>query len=414
MVKLYYFAAVVGTILGIPAYMRLARKYDLVDEPEWGKIHSTPTSTMGGLAFLFVSVAVGLFFTDFFATNPGFLLGLLLVALLGILDDLDKLPRYRQIKPVWTLVAVGLVIGLDRLNIPYLFSPLSGNIVDLAWGGPLLVLFFVFCKTNSFNFIDGIDGLAAGIGVIVLSFIGGLSFATGQPMLGSISLIFLGSVLGFLLYNYPPASIFMGDVGSLSLGFIIGVLAIKMTFPLTETGLISLMTPVYILGLTTIDTVQVVIKRAINGENIFRADTKHLHHQLLRAGLSEERTTQTLYGIAISLGLLGVGIARFSLVLQFWLFVGLFFFISGVMHWLGNVKEVNLSYNSSEDKTLLGKILLELGAVTEPELQRAVELKDNGERDKPLGEILKEEGAVSEEELRQAILIQSRLQVDER
>ena len=414
MVELYFFVTLVGTILCIPVYMRIADKFGLIDKPEWGKIHSKSTSTMGGLAFLFTAVTIGLVFTDFFSRNPGFLIGLGLIALLGTLDDLRKLPTYRKLKPLWTVLAVGIVVGLDGLNIPYLFSPLSGEVVSLAWGGPLLVLFLVFCKTNSVNFIDGIDGLAAGTTAIVLSFIAGISFATGQIELANISLIFLGSILGFLIFNYPPASIFMGDVGSLSLGFIIGVFAIMMTFPLSESGLISLMTPVYILGLTTIDTVQVVIARLINRENIFRADTKHLHHKLMRAGLSEKETTLTMYGITLFLGGLGLALASTSLVLQFWLFVGIFFAISGGLHWMALSERKYLSVFSEKDKKPLGNILLEIEAIERKELQRALSLKNNGGSDKPIGKILKEEGAIGEDELREALLIQSRMQVDER
>ena len=414
MVKICFLATLGGTIIGIPAYMKLARRFDLVDEPEWGKIHTTPTSTMGGLTFLLVSVVVSLAFTDFFIKNPGFLIGLLLVAALGFLDDLGKLPRYRKIKPLWTLLAVGMVMALDGLNIPYLFSPLSGDIVPLAWGGPILVLFLVFCKINSVNFIDGIDGLAAGLGVIGLSFIGGLSFATGQWSLGAISMIFLGSVLGFLFYNFPRASIFMGDVGSLSLGFVLAVLAIRMTYPMSETGMISLMTPVYVLGLTTIDTIQVVMVRVVNRENIFRADTKHLHHKLMRAGLSERETTLTLYGLALFLAGLGVGIAGTSLLVQFWLFVGLFFAISGTIHWLGRIDNIVPEEISLDKKEPLGQILLKIGALEKRQLEKALKLKEDGEKDKMIGELLKEQGAITEEDLHRALLIQSRLQVDER
>ncbi|NLC10635.1 MAG: undecaprenyl/decaprenyl-phosphate alpha-N-acetylglucosaminyl 1-phosphate transferase [Firmicutes bacterium] len=274
-----------------PFALRLACRIGALDKPGGRKIHKEPKPLLGGLAvFLafWLSVAIFLPFLGGGRELLGLFFGTTIILVLGIVDDLKRLSY--KIKFAGQALAV-LVVLLFNIRIQFLNLPFQGTIFLGAFVIPLTVLWLVGV-TNAVNLIDGVDGLASGVAAINAVVIAYLTWGE-IPLVTFMALALAGAVLGFLPYNFSPAKIFLGDAGSLFLGFTLAVLAIMgLTKQVTFT---TLLVPVLVLGLPIADTLFAILRRLKNKKPVFQADRGHLHHKLLDWGLSTRQTVLLLY-----------------------------------------------------------------------------------------------------------------------
>ncbi|MEG6512223.1 MraY family glycosyltransferase [Desulforamulus ruminis] len=283
-----------------PLVRKLAFKIGAIDQPDCRKVHCKTMPRLGGLAvFLAFSVAVLL-------TQPldsrlvGLLTGGLLIVLLGILDDTRGLPA--KVKLAGQIAAAAAVIPFG-IQVEFITNPVDGHMLHLGiWGIPVTI-FWIISVTNAVNLIDGLDGLAGGT-----AFIAALTMAaiTWQQQDGTgmevtlLALVLAASILGFLRYNFFPAKIFLGDTGSMFLGYALGTLAV-MGVAKTATA-ISVIVPMVILGIPLLDVLFAILRRYQSQRPIFQPDKEHLHHRLMALGLSHRQTVLAIYAVNLILG----------------------------------------------------------------------------------------------------------------
>lgn len=286
--------------LSTPLIKKLAFKIGAVDKPNQRKVHNHLMARLGGLA-IYLSFTTMVLLTQEWTTEiMGLLLGGSIIVALGVFDDiLDISPR---VKLLGQILAAGVLVAFN-IDVDFITHPLGG-IIPLNYFSIPITIFWVVGITNAVNLIDGLDGLAAGvagIAALILAFVG---YLNDQSLMVILALMLAASILGFLPHNFHPAKIFMGDSGSMFLGFNLSALAI-MGLAKSVT-LISVFVPILILGIPIFDTLFAIIRRFINDKPIFKADKEHLHHCLLNMGLSHTQTVLAIYAINIFLG--GIGI----------------------------------------------------------------------------------------------------------
>ena len=281
--------------LGTPVARRIAWSLGLVDEPAGHKKHAEPIALLGGLA-LYGAVIAGLVAFSHrreLIELGGILAGATWISLWGLWDDRSGL------RPSFKLLAQIAAAALLAA---------SGVAVQLALPGPLnfaLTVFWIVGITNAFNLLDNMDGLAGGLAAIASAFFLLLAVLNGQILVGALAAAVLGSCLGFLLHNFNPARIFMGDSGSLFLGFVLAAVGIKLRFPEAR-ELVTWMVPVLILALPILDTTLVVVSRLKRGLNpLTNPGRDHLSHRLRLAGMSTREAVLTLYIGGFATGLVG-------------------------------------------------------------------------------------------------------------
>lgn len=282
--------------------------YKIIDEPNCPKkIHRAPTPLLGGVT-IFLSLAIVLLFilfkTDYLTSGEiggreyaGFLLGGLVLMIGGFLDDKFSLPpKFSIIAPI---LAAGLAVAFG-IQVEKLTNPFGGIIYLTAWQSDLFVFVWLITVIYTTKFLDGLDGLATGVGSIgtIMIMLLSLTVAYYQPDVALLSVVALGALVGFLFLNFHPASIFLGEGGSTFVGFLIGVLAV------ISGG--KLATALLVIGIPLADVVFVIVRRWRRGgfKNIFHGDREHLHHKLLEVGLSERGVVFFYYALAGGFGVL--------------------------------------------------------------------------------------------------------------
>lgn len=256
---------------------------------------------LGGLA-IYLSFLIGFLIlrpTDDSAAPMIILIGSLIIIVTGVLDDLFEISA--KVKLLGQILAA-LVVVLGGIQLEFINLPFGGVLEFGYFSIPLTILWIVGI-TNAINLIDGLDGLAAGVSSIAILTISGMAFLMGDVFVMSVGLILLGSILGFLKYNFHPAKIFMGDTGALFLGYMIAVLSLLGFKNIT---MFSLIVPVIILGVPISDTFFAIIRRFVNKQPLSAPDKSHLHHCLLRLGYSHKQTVLMIYGIAAMFSLAAV------------------------------------------------------------------------------------------------------------
>ena len=286
------FTTFIFSLILVPIVKRIAQHIGAIDYPNERKVHTKPTPRLGGLA-IFLSFLLGyIFFGEITVQMISILISGFILILVGICDDIK--PLKAKYKFIVQLIAALIVVFYGNIYIP-MFSAFGSNINFGIYGYPLAVLFIV-AIINAINLIDGLDGLAAGTCSIFYLTTAILSFylvrLNGLDVI--LCLLMLGSTLGFLIYNFCPASIFMGDTGSMFLGFMIAVIGLLGYKGTTVT---SLIVPIIILFLPILDTIFAIIRRIIKGESIGKADKAHIHHQLLKLNKSVKKTVLIMYSI---------------------------------------------------------------------------------------------------------------------
>jgi len=232
-------------------------------------------------------------------TGPlmGLFAGAGMIFLLGIADDLKPLPA--KLKLVIQIAAAAVAVYLG-VRVEVLSNPMGGVILLAPWISYGLTVFWLVGITNTINLIDGLDGLAGGVSLIAASTCALIAFQTRQPALALLSIALVGATIGFLRYNWNPAKIFMGDSGSLFLGFTLGAIAVVGLLKVVATA--ALLVPILILGVPIFDTTFAIIRRAAQRRPIFSPDRGHLHHRLLGMGFSQRRAVLVIYGICLLFG----------------------------------------------------------------------------------------------------------------
>jgi UDP-GlcNAc:undecaprenyl-phosphate GlcNAc-1-phosphate transferase len=293
---LLIFASALLLVIGTtPILRRTASRLGIVDQPDARKLHPMPVPLLGGIAiYIGFIVALCLFSEEWVISQAiSILVGATIVSFLGIWDDRWGLRPV--LKLLGQVIAAGILIisGVQVLFLPY---PALNVAVTLLW---------VVGITNALNLLDNMDGLSGGVGAVAAAFFLLLAAMNGQYLVASLAAALMGACIGFLYYNFNPATIFMGDAGSMFLGFMLAVVGIKLRFP-GRSSFVTWMIPVIVLGLPIFDTTLVVISRLRRGINPLTHPGKdHLSHRLVFMGLSQRQAVMLLYLICCALGLVG-------------------------------------------------------------------------------------------------------------
>ena len=288
---LIIFSMIVSLIL-TPIIIKISQKMDIVDKPNYRKVHTKPISVLGGTVILF-SFLLGIWLGHPIETEvKPLVIGSVLIYLVGLIDDIYDLKPI--IKLIGQIVAA-LVVVYYGVTIDFISLPIGPTIHFGILGVPITVIWIV-AITNAINLIDGLDGLASGVSAIALATIGFIAILQANIFIIMICSVLIGALLGFLCFNFHPAKIFLGDSGALLIGFIVGFLSLlgfkNITF-------VSLFFPIVILAVPFIDTLFAMIRRVKKGQHIMQADKSHLHHKLLELGYSHRQTVVLIYSIAI-------------------------------------------------------------------------------------------------------------------
>ena len=281
-------AAAVAAAL-TPATARFARAIGAVDRPRERGLSARTTPLLGGLAILAGVLTASLLFLKVDQQLRAILAGAALITLVGALDDRFDLPAGLKLLGQIAAAAIPVAAGVD---VDHATIPFVGAVDFGDFGGPLTVIGLV-AVMNVVNFSDGIDGLAAGVCAIAGATFAIIAFDLGRDSAGVLAAIAAGAALGFLFWNFHPASVFMGDTGALLLGLLLGCVAIQGS--LKTNAILALIFPLLVLTVPFLDTTFVVLKRMKYRRPVYSADRWHLHHRLSNIGFSQRRTVLYLY-----------------------------------------------------------------------------------------------------------------------
>ena len=292
--------ACVLTLAGMPLVRNVATRTGMVVEPSPVRYHSRPTPLLGGLA-IYLGVIAALWLMVDRALAPqlaGILGGASLVALTGIVDD------RRPISPVHKILIetlAGLLLIAGGIHVEILAGP-ALPFLGTSLGNVLLTLLWILAITNAANLLDHMDGILGGVAAIASATFMLLAIGSGQEIVAPLAGALLGATLGFLRYNFNPASIFMGDGGSLFLGFVLAALGIKIKFPGTP-ALETWMLPIIVLAVPLFDTSMVILSRLRRGVNPLTTGGKdHLAHRLVALGATDREAALNVWILAFAAG----------------------------------------------------------------------------------------------------------------
>jgi UDP-GlcNAc:undecaprenyl-phosphate GlcNAc-1-phosphate transferase len=292
-----------------PITMKLAKKWGAIAHPGGRHVHNRPIPRLGGLA-IYAAFWIAALVTQVWNESIwGLFIGSTMILAVGIWDDIREIrPLYKlywQIAAAAVLLAFGF--SMNSISLP-LMGTINFNDYGLSALGLILMLFWVVGLVNTVNVSDGLDGLAAGICFIVaLLLFWSANRIVDQPAAHSAANLMLalaGALLGFLFFNFPPARVFMGDSGSMFLGYIIGGISIMGL--LKTATILGLVFPLLVLGMPVTDLTFAIIRRKLRGQSIAKADRGHLHHRLLDAGFTQRQAVLLMYGISACFGLSAV------------------------------------------------------------------------------------------------------------
>ena len=299
------------TFATTPLVRRFAFKIGAIDIPKDNRrMHKKPTPRIGGLAIIFGFTVATLCFAQPSRQLYGTLAGAAIIAVMGVIDDCKNLPA--KLKFVIQIIAALVVVFAGDIKIDVFTNPnfLSDNPywVLPEWLSVTLTVIWIVFITNAVNFIDGLDGLAAGVSAIMSISLVFISIRVGEYPIAILGIALMGSCYGFLPFNFNPAKIFMGDTGSTFLGFMLATLSIQGVFK--SYAVISFAVPLLILGLPLFDALFAMIRRILRGQSPMTADRGHLHHRLVDMGFSQKQTVFILYAISGVLGITAVLLAE--------------------------------------------------------------------------------------------------------
>jgi len=301
-----FLSAFLITYVSIPLLRKLAFRFEILDFPGGRKIHKEVTPLLGGIG-IYLGLIVGLLFNSIYIKNfLPILLGATIITFIGLVEDIKGLSA--QLRLLLQLIACLVVIG-SGISVSFLPNNIWGNM-----GEVIITIFWLLGVTNAYNYLDGMDGLAAGSSAINLFFFAGILYSTGQFQLGLISVALMAACLGFLPYNIRKEKTFLGETGSTFLGFVLACIALQGNW--AEDNTVRLFIPVLILGVPIFDMIFTTIMR-IKEEKIktiiqwLRYGGKdHFHHYLVEIGLKPLGAVVFIYFITISLGISAIMVSN--------------------------------------------------------------------------------------------------------
>ena len=295
------FLTMILAFLMTPLIKKLALKIGAVDKPNSRRVNKVAMPTAGGLAiYIAFAISILFFFPELIPSKYAIHLVISsgIVVITGLVDDIFELkPKQKLIGVTIAALYVCFVfdITVSTISLPHIGA------IPLEWLSYPFTILWIIGLTNAINLVDGLDGLASGISIIALTTIGIIGYVASATDAVKLQVpltifILLMSVLGFFPFNFYPAKIFLGDTGALLLGFLISVLSIQ---GLKNATLITLITPLVILGVPITDTLFAMIRRKLNNKPISSADKMHLHHRLISLGFTHRGAVLTIYSMAL-------------------------------------------------------------------------------------------------------------------
>ncbi len=297
-----FLVALMISALSTPQIRRLAVSLGFVDLPADRKLHAEAIPLLGGIAIVggtLVALLLVVFF--FYDSLPRSVVGVLLasgvVAMVGLVDDRVGLPAWAKLAGQFAGFLILVYFGI-RVQLPV--PNLINYLITFIWLAGI---------SNAINFMDNMDGLSAGVSVVAAAFILLFGLLNGQFLVSALAAALLGACLGFLRYNFQPAQIYMGDAGSLFLGFLLAVLGIQLRFP-ENSAFVTWMVPVLVLGLPIFDMGLVVISRIRRGISPNTAGKDHSSHRLVDRGLTQREAVLALYLCGGALGMIAMYVTQ--------------------------------------------------------------------------------------------------------
>lgn len=295
--------ALLITLFTTPLAKKLSIKLGAIDYPKDRGIHKKPMPRMGGIAIILgfmVTVFIFIWFIEDINISQflGFIAGALIIAFLGMADDIKNLSARFKFA-IQIVAALVVVFSGTRIHIVSWSIPSSLSFLSI----PLTVIWIVGV-TNAVNLIDGMDGLASGVSAIAAICLMVLCIMTGSELAVLLTAVLAGACMGFLPRNFNPAEIFMGDTGSTFLGFVLAVTSILGVFK--GYVLLAVVVAILCLGLPIFDTLFAIARRIIHHKPIMEPDRGHMHHRLIDKGYSQKQAAIILYGISIICGLIAI------------------------------------------------------------------------------------------------------------
>ncbi|WP_057976862.1 glycosyltransferase family 4 protein [Caloramator mitchellensis] len=301
---LVFLTAFAISIALTPIIKKLAFKINAVDVPkDERRIHNKPIPRIGGVAIYIAFIAGILIYSTLDRHVYGIIIGSTIIFIGGFIDDLKNLkPKYK----LFFQIAAALVLIFFDVNVKFLTIPFAANGESLYIGyiGTAITFLWVVGITNALNLIDGLDGLATGVCFISAISLFFVSLISGRSIAVIMTLVLSGACLGFLPYNFNPASIFLGDSGAQLLGFLLAAISIQGA--IKSAAAFAIAVPIIALGIPIYDTLFAMIRRKINNRPISEADRGHFHHRLLDMGLNQKQVVLIMYSVSIVFGIVSV------------------------------------------------------------------------------------------------------------
>ncbi|MHC4294827.1 MAG: glycosyltransferase family 4 protein [Planctomycetota bacterium] len=306
-----YLGAALLALLSTPLVIRVAHKLGLMDACDARKVHTSPIPRLGGLVIVFATLAMSIpvlildnVIGEAFRTILPLVIVMLgagvFMAIIGFIDDTRGLPAHVKLM-TQILAALGVCafgIRIESITLGEWFR------IDFGWMAWGITVFWIVGITNAVDFIDGLVGLAAGISAATCGVIAIFAFYTNQPVMAVIMLALMGALTGFLRYNLAPAKIFMGDCGSLFLGFVLATSSVMCA--MKSAALVGLGLPALALGLPIFDTLFSIVRRVLQRRSVFAPDRSHIHHRLLEMGLRQHHAVVVMYLVTLAVAGLGL------------------------------------------------------------------------------------------------------------
>lgn len=335
-ISTFLIAAIVSFLL-TPLIRRISLFMGWLDKPNWRKVNKKPMPLMGGLA-IYIGFAISLLFVIFkepFRMNLHRFLGLLagsfIIVLVGFVDDVRGLSARRKL--FYQIVASAMVVFMGYA-IFKVTNPFGQSFSIPAFVGFALSIFWIVGFTNAVNLMDGLDGLATGVSAIIAASLFFAGVRNNSPIVAILAIALAGSTLGFLPYNFYPAKIFMGDTGSMFLGFVLALITIEGAYK--GATFVTLMIPIIAMGVPVVDTALSILRRLIKGNGIngiFKADKEHIHHKLLFREGSQREAVVILYFLTASFGMIAIALSRMQGI---WAFLAIAVTALLTLRWIMN------------------------------------------------------------------------------
>lgn len=323
----YFFVALISLALSLiltPVMIIISRKLKILDYPNNRKMHTTPIPLMGGAAIYLSTIAATVIYIVFFVkgikTNivSAFIIGISGVTLMGIIDDILSLSPKRRLATLFILALIVLVGCLQFYFPPRLMESDALTVVLIS----VIVVFWIVAITNAINFLDGLDGLASCLSLISVAAFIAIFYLQGRTQLALPTAVALfGAILGFLVFNISPAKIFMGDAGSMFIGFMLGILTIMS---LSQKNIIEVVVPVYIMIVPIADLTISVLRRILLRKSIMQPDRHHLHHDLTKRLKNKRMVVLALGAFQLIMAFVGIIIYVTESFVVGWIGIGVF------------------------------------------------------------------------------------------